>query len=290
MRFRALVINAFVALAIIFFAAGAQSSRNAKDKSAIQKAIAHLVEEANFAIREGKLHNEKSDYATRFTSEIPLRDLSEAVAGHVHAEPFIDAYVRWQLISLSPSLPDLDDRQFIALISNTPAMVVNPKADAAVISRFEHAESASGLSFDQIGELRLAKVELERRVAIADSFNRPAREFRNWLSDQFATSRMRQHSLVIEECAATIKSGWPPRSIKSKLTKIMKHLGDDSSISQAQRQFIAQQLRQLATIEKRRAINEITFSKGGVDVTYTNINVDQDDIEKWISQLNGDAP
>jgi hypothetical protein len=101
---------------------------------------------------------------------------------------------------------------------------------------------------------------------------------------------VRQHCLVIEECAATIKSGWPPRSIKTKLTKIMKHLGDDSSIPSTQRQFIAQQLRQLATIEKRRAINEIAFSKGGLDVTYTNIHVDQDDVEKWISQLNGDSP
>ena len=143
-RFRALTINAIVAVAIILLAAGAQSSRASKDKPAIQRAISHLVEEANFAIREGKLHNEKSDYATRFPSEIPLRDLSEAIAAPVDPEPFIDAYVRWQLTSFKPSLPDLDDRQFMALIANAPALVANPKADSAVISRFELAEGESG--------------------------------------------------------------------------------------------------------------------------------------------------
>lgn len=273
--------------------AAAQHSgkRPAKSKSALESAIAHLIDEAKFAIREGKLHYQQADYATRFPADIPLRDLTEAIAAPVDPEPFIDGYVRWQLTSFKPSLPDLDDRQFLTLIGEAPAMVANPKADPAFITTFEQAQAAPSLSQQQIIELRLAKVELDRRVALADSFNLPAREYRKWLADQFPASRVRQYCLSIQECAATTKAGWPPRAIKSKLTKIMKHAGDNSSITQAQRQFIAQQLRQLTTIEKRRAINEITFPrKGGMDVTFSNIHIDQDDVDKWIAQLNGDAP
>jgi hypothetical protein len=282
-----------IALSLVAMLSAAQSSNQRKSKQppALESAVAHLIDEAKFAIREGKLHYQKADYATRFPAEIPLRDLTEAIAAPVDPESFIDGYVRWQLTSFKPSLPDLDDRQFLTLIGNAPALVANPKADPAFITTFEQAQAAPSLSQQQIVELRLAKVELERRIALADSFNVPAREYRKWLADQFPASRVRQHCLVIEECAATTKASWPPRAIKSKLTKLMKQAGDDSSITQAQRQFIAQQLQPLASIKKRRAINEITFPrKGGVEVTFTNVHIDQDDVDKWIAQLNGDAP
>lgn len=282
-----------IALSLVALLAAAQSSnrRSSKQSPALESAITHLIDEAKFAIRESKLHYQKADYATRFPAEIPLRDLTEAIAAPVDSEPFIDGYVRWQLTSFKPSLPDLDDRQFLTFIGEAPALVANPKADPAFMKTFEQAEVAPSLSQQQIVELRLAKVELERRVALADSFNLPAREYRKWLADQFPASRVRQYCLAIEECAAITGSGWPPRTIKFKITKIMKHAGDDSSITQAQRQFMAQQLQQLTTIEKRRAINEITFPrKGGMEVTFTNIHIDQDDVDKWIAQLNGDAP
>src|SRR5687767_11795008 len=95
------------ALSLIAAMAAAQSSnrRSARQPTLLQNAIAHLVDEAKFAIREGKLHHQKADYAQRFPADIPLRDLTEAIASAVDSEPFIDAYVRWQLTSFNPSLP-----------------------------------------------------------------------------------------------------------------------------------------------------------------------------------------
>lgn len=284
-------ITCAAALGATALIGAAQLSRSTKQPSELRSAITHLVEEAQFAIRDGKLHHEKADYARRFPSDMPLRDLCEAIAAPVDADAFIDAYVRWQLTSFEPSVPDLTDNQFLTLIANAPAMIDDPRADADVVSRFEQAEKAARPTSGELEALRRAKDELHRRVPLAESFNRPAIGYREWLIKQFEASRVRRYCLLIEECAATIKAGRPTRAIKSKLTKATKQAGDDSSITPQDRQLIAQQLQQLTKIEKRRAVNEITFpSKGGITVTFTNIQADQDDVNKWIAQLNGNAP
>ena len=79
------------------------------------------------------------------------------------------------------------------------------------------------------------------------------------------------------------------RSVKAKITKECKAIGNDSSLSAADRDLLAADLRRLIGV-KHQAINQITFlADGSVKVSMFNNAVDEEDVEKWIAELQSAA-
>jgi hypothetical protein len=271
--------------------AGAQTSRPArpaKRQSPIQEAIKFLVEEAQQAKRDLKLPSNTADFAPRFDREISDHELIGALTQSLHDDSFIDAYIRWQLTSFDPDPPELDDRQFLKLMANAPAMVQNPRADEQVVALFQKAEQSGSLSHRELDRLRQAASELDRRTQIAQAMNLPAEGYRDWIASKLTDGGPRRLQWLIERCAGTITAGWPSRSIKAAMTKQFKAVANDNIFTPSQRQLIAEQLRRLIGL-KRVSVNKITFLAGNtVQVTFSTTAVDEDDVEKWIAQLNGE--
>jgi hypothetical protein len=273
-------------------AAAPQSTRPSRTSSrepTIKQAIAELIDEARAVAKEERLDIRSPDFAKRFDGEVPNDDLIAALSKPAHKEPFIDAYVRWQLTSFDPSWTALDETVALKLMAATPKMLENPRADSSVVDTFKSVDNNSQLSPAELRRLRVLADELAQRTATMTSFNTPAEGYRDWVQGKIEESASHAAALLwlIERCHATISAAWPSRSLKARMTKDFKAAGLDRDITPQQRQLIAEQARKLIDL-KRTAINEITFmDNGSVNVTFSTYAVDEEDVEKWIALLNG---
>jgi hypothetical protein len=287
--------TACVVLALSLLAASATRPANPPlrktGKTPIARAMEMLKQEAARVKSEGKLPVAGSDYASRCPEEIAESDIVEALMRRTSGDPFTDAYIRWQLTSFNPKLPDLDDRLFFRLMGNAPALLANPAADEDTLRVLERAEDAAGLSPTDATRLRETWTAVQRNAQLAQAMNKPALEWRGWIEEQLAESGPRRIQWLIERCAATITAGWPSRDIKGDLTKAFRSAGAASSaygLTPPQRSMIAEQTNLLKGL-RRRAVEDVTFmANGSIDATFANYFVDEDDVQRWIALLNGE--
>jgi len=257
----------------------------AKKGAVIKSALKQLEAEAREVMKAPLFSLESPDFASRSDQAIEQPDLFDASTRPQHRDPFIDAYIRWQLTSFDFELLDLDDRDFEKLMQQAPAMVANPRADEELVARFAQAEKQPTSPTDS-KHLREVAKELDRRTEVAATFNRPAEQWREWLESEFAGNTARQLHLKMERAAATIRAGWPSREAKAALTKAFKAAAMDSTLTDLDRHAIAAHARTLTGM-KRRSINEITFAAdGSVSVTFTSAAIDKDDVNKWLAEID----
>jgi hypothetical protein len=139
MRGRCLhIIASSLVMAAIASSVAAQSTR--KPKPIIEQAIESLIAEAEQAIRTQKAPTGKPEFADRKLFEVPLLELQEALAKTQHQDPFIDAYIRWQLASFNPDFPPLSDSQFETLLEAMPRFIGNPRADQQLVEFLDELE------------------------------------------------------------------------------------------------------------------------------------------------------
>jgi hypothetical protein len=119
---------------------------------------------------------------------------------------------------------------------------------------------------------------LYRRTNVAETFNRPAEEFYEWVRTRLASSPSRQLLVQIRHCEATIAAGWPSRDVKTKMTKAMKSARSNLQINQDQRACITARLQKLIGLE-RRAVNQVNIdSDGRIEVSFTTAAIYEHDI------------
>ncbi|MHC5023200.1 MAG: hypothetical protein ACYTGG_04730 [Planctomycetota bacterium] len=252
--------------------------------------LAALVEEAKNARADRLLPEGKPDLAARLGRAVPPDELLPALLTRRHADPFIDAYVRWQLTSFDPDLPDLDDHAFIRVMNEAPAMVENPAAAEDVLAVFAQARDAKTVSPDDAGKLREAWTEIQRRAAVAQSMNRPAVAWRDWVESRLPTTGARPRQWRLERCAATIRAGWPPRTIKGRITRDFKASRVDAAFTPDRRRLVAGQISDLEGL-KRRFVREVSIRPDGtVHVGFSTAAITGHDVERWTSILVGESP
>ncbi len=271
-------------------AALAQTSRPARRDSGrqpMQQLIAQLVDEA-VAAREAGAISEEADIASRIESgDFDDVEILRAIVRRQHRDPFVDAYIRWQLTSFDVELPAMSDRDFITLMDNTPAFVENPAADPRVVSFFEQAERAGALAPDRIEFIRRAQAEMESRQQVAEMQNLPAVRFRQWVEDQLGETGVRPRQWMMEELAAMITAGWPVSDLKSAMSRDFSASVADETFTTAQRAMLVNQLRTVIG-PGRRWVKELTYlASGEVKVAVWTSRVDQGDVENWTNRLAG---
>ncbi len=256
-----------------------------QDPLPIAKAIEQLTAEAVEARRALKLASKDADFAQRVELPIPPADIALAIATRTHRDSFVDAYIRWQLTSYDPPLPEFDDRRFIAFMRDAPSMVENPRGDQATMTLFERASEASRLATRDIARLRGSSNELDRRTRIAEQLNLPAQSYYQWVQDRLGDSGPAPRHWLLVRCNVTINAAWSTRAIKTAITRNFGQCGGDTTLTIQHRSLLAEQADRLAG-HKRRFINEITFlADGSVNTTYSTAGVAADDVEKWTDRL-----
>jgi hypothetical protein len=260
---------------------------SAKAAKALDRAVESLRVEARQVRAALRLTAAQPDFAARWSEPVPVEDLSAAMAMRQDRDPFIDAYIRWQLTSFDPPLPPLDDRGFLRFMDAAPPLLENPRAAADILAAFERADAEPALPPQERARLQALAAEMERRAPIAAQMNLPAEAWRDWVAVRLGETGARRLLWLLERCAATIEAGWPTRSIKSRLSREFAEAAGDRSIFQNDRDRIAATARRLIG-RSRRMVSEVTmFVAGDVEISFSTAAVDAADVQSWIDRLNG---
>ena len=286
-------IVALIVLGLTATAASAQASRPGREKPAIQRAIDLLIEEGEQARKDHRLAHDQADFASRFKDEIPADAVLKALTRRVHRTIFTDAYVRWQLTSFNPPLPALDDRQFLKLMADAPGLMGNPCADDKTVAAFEFAESAAEIKERDLEKMRTTWSELAHQREVIETLNGPALAWRAWIDNQLPPRGPRKVQWLIERVATTVSAGWDARDAKGDLTRMTRDLGKsvgELALTPPQTQMVCEQIQRMKDLQ-RRMIEDVAFlANGRVDVSFFNLYVSDNDIERWIEALGGTPP
>lgn len=287
------VAHLAIVLALTFVCDGvafAQQPPRRQSVSALRELTRQLVAEAQQAMREGAMEHRQPNAAERFDDPIGESDLQRAIVERQHREPFIDAYIRWQLTSFDVDLPEMSPQEFAQFVESAPVMIENPRGDSRVIAMFSRAADAGPLSPSDMAQLREVNRTLDRQTEIAEAMNVPAVEFREWVAAKLGGEGRGPRRLLwmLENCAAAINAAWPPANYKRTITQSFSASESDASITDQDRHDLAQQAGRLAGL-KREFINQVTFmADGSVRVTMSTAAVTNRDVENWTRRLAGE--
>jgi len=253
----------------------------------LRDAIKTLIDEGRRSWREPALVRAKPDFAGEFAVAAPPEEVMAALLEPAHRDPFIDAYVRWQLTSFDPSLPEMDERAFIRFMNSVPALNPNPRSEPQTVRSFEAAEQAGPLRERDLQAAHEMAAALDRASTAAEARNQPALQLRDFIAAKLGDFGHRPRLWLLERCAAHIRAGWSVRTIKAELTRSFTAAAADESLTDEQRAFIAEQARGLVGM-KARFLGEITFlANGSLRAQFSTAEVDEQDVEQWIARMNG---
>lgn len=263
--------------------------RPGSTRSVMQQVIERLTELAIDAKKTGEIPEEPTivgelgDSATLVDEVEVLR----AMVRRQHRDPFIDAYIRWQLTGFEVTLPEINDRDFITFMDNAPAFVENPASDPRIVSFFEQAERAGAHAPERVEFIRRAQAEMETKQREAERLNEPATKYREWVAEQLGKTGVRPRQWMMEELAAKITAGWPVSDIKGAMSRAYSDSVKDESFTPEQRAMLVNQLKTIIG-PGRRWVKEITYlASGEVKVAVWTSSVDMGDVENWTNRLAG---
>lgn len=226
------------------------------------------------------------DFAARFDGNPEELDLANSILTRADSDPFIDAYIRWQLTSFEPSLQP-NDREMTRLLQTLPRLIENPRATKQALELLSTAEAAESLSESDAAQLQQFVQEMDEQTELAQRFNQPATQLRAWLLDEIDPDGPRSMQLLIESCAATIEAGWSTRAVKTRITRACTAAAESENFTAADKRMIAQQLHRLAG-RSRRSVDQVTFlANGSVNVSHSTAAVSGADVKRWIARLAG---
>ncbi len=266
-------------------AAPGVSELAATTPGSVRPIVQQLVAEAEEYRAARALPTEEADFAERYSGEVPLDDIAATLLRRQHRDPFIDAYVRWQLTSFEPALPELTAPDFGRLVNQAPPYLDNPRADESTRQVMMRANDAGQLPARDLARLEEMYREIVEMSEIVAHLNTPAREFRQWVAGQLEGNRQNELLWLLEDGRATIAGGWPTRTIKTRITRLTEEGGRDPDFSRQERRLVAEHIQRLVGIE-RRMVNEVTFlADGSVNVTFSSAGITSRDANNWIDRL-----
>jgi hypothetical protein len=250
-------------------------------------AIHDLIDEARQAQRDRALPREAPELVRTIGGPVPLELVSRQVFTRQHHDDFIDAYVRWQLISFNPPFPDMDDARFRRLLDDLPRLVRNPRSDRDLINQFTAAQGAGRLPEAEVRRANDLLNELESRSTIAARLNAPALGLRDWLELKLAGHSSRLALARLERCQAMIDGGWPVESLKSRIQQFFEAAANDMAFEPSARRLVSQQAERLAG-RRVPLITSARVADNSISVTYDEAAVYDFEVRKWIRTLMQD--
>lgn len=274
---------------LLLAAIGPAAEAAAQSRGAMRTVIRELTSEAHEVRERGRLEIEEPDFAGRYDGEISSDAVQRALIDRQNRDAFVDAYIRWQLTSFDVGLPEMSDREFSRFLQQMPTLIDNPRADSRLMVVFEQTVEHGQLPERQFQQLQQMNDDLDARSREAESLNRPAMQFRDWLREQADAQGnvQRAFELAVEHCQSIILAGWATRAIKTEITARSTAIGEDDSIDRAARDRMRVRLELIRGLEQR-FINEVTFMRDrSVSVTFSTGAVRARDIDNWSERLYG---
>lgn len=304
------MLGAFVALCVLP-ALGEQSAEHPRstsrwpdaveqpppsDAALINKAIALLTAEAREAMKENRLPRQETTFAREFLREhereaIPGDLVRKRFERRINRDPFIDAYVRWQLLGFEPAWPgdSLKDTDFDRLIEELPALLANPRCDRAFIARVNDAIRRQQVSDAEAQAIREADAALTARASEVNNLNRPALEIRRWLErgaeERGGESAVRAHLLRLERVRALVSAGWNAEGQKRDILRRFEAAKRDPTLTDEHRARLAQAARSMIGLRAPIVTRVGIGNENAVEAQFDEAAVYDFEVNEWVRAL-----
>jgi hypothetical protein len=280
-------------VALMCFCAYAPAQRSESDRSpaaALQETLQLLTDEARESLQTQRLVRTASDFAATSGFNVSAELIVPRLLRSQHSDPFVDAYIRWQLTSFSAvNLPELNRRHFDKLLSDLPGLMENPRADRNLIDALAKAAAAGRLSAVQQAALSAQLNNLTERSSRTESLNLPALGFRAWLTKQLSTSANSSQILLagLEKAAALVETGWSVDQAKAALDKAFAAAGHDPAFTDADRRRVIDKA--AALVGKRRMlVMGAAMRNDSLAAEYADTAIYDFDVRRWEISLRRD--
>ena len=285
-------ISSRAAIGLTCLAVLAGSGRPAPQEpsaAALAEAIKILIDEAKQAKHDQQLPRATADFAGGFGREVPPEMLARRLARRAHADGFVDAYVRWQLTSFDPPLPDLDERALERFLAQLPPLLHNPHAEETLIESLGSAAREGQLSPRVQADVRRGLDDLAKRAGLVQALNRPALELRDWIDKKLPESGPPRLMAALERCGALVEAGWEASPAKLEVEQRFRARGRDLTLTSQQRVRLAAQAGRLAG-RSRTYVRSARIVEGALVVDYQDTAVYNFDVRRWIKLLRPRDP
>lgn len=270
-----------VAALLVTIFAGAHPAAPPRELRAL---VTRLVREAETSKREGRLVRDEASVSGEVSPRPEDAALLAAISQRLHRDPFVDAYVRWQLTSFGSDLERLDDAAFVRLVRSIPARPANPRADGEVVRDLARFDASGALRDRERRKLDRVIETLEREAARAAALDRPATSFHAWVQQRLPARGVRTPLWRLARIQVAGAAGWSDRRLKGELTSDLTSAGPLLPRDQAGLLASAEQL----TDRRRPVVAEIThLASGAIRVRFETTGVNRDNIRTWKRRLKG---
>ena len=246
------------------------------------EALRVLSDEGKQSLQNRQLARPAANFAQEFGQQIPTPLVNQKIIHQLNSDPFIDAYVRWQLTSFKgvALAADMTERQFQKFLDEIPGLIENPRADRELIDAIIAKTKLGPLNEPQQKDINTQLNGLSERTSQASGLNQAPLRFRGWVREQLPEKGMRVVLADLELCAATVQAGWPSDECKAKLESTLKDAVRDRSFTADQRQIVLDRMRQLIG-KKNLYISSATLRDGAIAVEYGDTGIYDFDVRKW---------
>lgn len=169
-----------------------------------------LADEARLAQQTFELLHSAPDAALRY-DRLPVSrgDVADRITRRLYRDPFVDAYVRWQLTSFDPPFGPFDDDAFDRVRRDAPPVLDNPWAGRRLRRMVGYLKDQDALDDVQ-------RAEVERRLALTAEeaghvarFRHVSTDYRRWADRALADRPARRLAWRLDTVAAYLAAGWP---------------------------------------------------------------------------------
>lgn len=244
-----------------------------------------LLDEARLAKTEEQLPRQDADFAHQGGQQpLPPLIVGRHLIRRADRDPFVDAYVRWQLTSFEPTLPEMTDREFERFLSELPPMLENPRANGSLLGDINAALGAGALPESTQTALRRRLDTLAAQASRARTMNRPAMNLYDWVSSQLPQTGARALQLQLARLGALVDAGWPSDAAKSRLEELFNASARDRSFTAEQRRLVASQAQRLAG-RTRVFLTSARIDQGALVAQFNDTGVYDFDVKRWTRAL-----
>ena len=248
-------------------------------------ALKTLLDEAHLAKTEEELPRQDADFAHQAGQQpLPPIIVGRQLIRRADRDPFVDAYVRWQLTSFEPTLPEMTDREFERFLSELPPMLENPRANGSLLGDVNAALRAGALGESTQAALRRRLDALAAHAGRARTMNRPTTRLYDWVASQLPQTGTRVLQLELARLGALVDAGWSSDAAKSHLEELFNASARDRSFTPDQRRLVASQAQRLAG-RTRVFLTSARIDQGALIAQFNDTGVYDFDVTRWTRAL-----
>ena len=252
----------------------------------MQTLLRQLREEAIAAQKGQKPMRDEASFALETTLSPPPNLISQNLIRTQHRDPFIDAYIRWQLTGFDPPFPDLPKRKQQDVLRKLPTLTPNPLSNPAVLSRINELLQIPILSEQEQAQIITEYTKLTESQRRAAKNNVPATKLRMWLIKSFPPTSRAALEIRVELVATMVGNGWTAVGPKNLLQSSCEMAGKNQSLSKADRESIAQLLQKITGLSSTM-IEDLRTGDFALQANFRSSTIQDFEVREWTRLLYG---